>query len=127
LPRKLAPRLSQGLVPRPFSRFDACVATQPPGDRAVILACTVRSLREYVLEAECACGRCVHYPLNLLAASGLASLTMASVIVQLRCKTWGQRPVRAALLENGTAGMPLTAFDGSALASGWVVPLVGEA
>jgi len=99
---------------------------QPPGDRAVILACSVRSLRQYVLDAECACGRCVHYPLQLMAAGGLAGMTVASLIVQLRCKNCGQRPARVALLEYGSAGMPRTTYDGSARASGWVMMLVGE-
>ena len=101
------------------------MADQPPGDRAVILACSIRSLRDYVLDAECACGRCVHYPLGLMAAAGVAGMTIASLIVQLRCKNCGKRPVRVALLEHGTAGMALTTFDGSAGSSGWVVPLVG--
>ena len=99
---------------------------QPPGDRAVILACSVRSLRQYVLDAQCTCGRCVHYPLGLLAAGDLASVTVASLIVQLRCKQCGQRPARAALLEHGAAGMLRPTSDGSIRATGWVVPLVGE-
>jgi len=93
----------------------------PPGDRAVILACSVRSLREYILDAQCGCGRCVHYPLGLMAAGGLGALTIASLIVQLRCKNCGQRPVRVALLEHGAAGA-----RGIPGGSGWIVPLVGE-
>ena len=62
--------------------------------------------------------------LGLLAADGLAGLTIASLIAQLRCKNCGQRPVQVALLEDGTAGMPLTTLDGSARASVWVVPLL---
>jgi len=86
-----------------------------------ILACSVRSLRQYVLDAQCGCGRCVHYPLGLMAASGVAGLTIASLIVQLRCKNCGQRPVRVALLEDGAARA-----RGRMGAQGWWVPLVGE-
>jgi hypothetical protein len=57
---------------------------QPPGDRAVIPACSVRSLRNYILDAECRCGRSVKLTLNLTVASGLGALTIASLIVQLR-------------------------------------------
>jgi hypothetical protein len=65
---------------------------RPPGDRSLILACSVRSLRQFVLDAQCVSGRCVHYPLELLAAGRLAGMTIATVVVQLRCKDCGQRP-----------------------------------
>lgn len=55
---------------------------QPPGDRAVILACSVRSLRQCCLDVQCGCGRSVHIPLVLMAANRqLAGLTMADVVV----------------------------------------------
>ncbi len=95
---------------------------QPPGDRAVILACSVRSLRHYVLDAQCGCGRTVHFPLNMMAANReLARLTMADVVVQLRCQQCGQRPAKVALLEHGAARA-----HGIPGASGWAVPLVGD-
>jgi hypothetical protein len=39
--------------------FAPAMPAQPPGDRSLILACSVRSLREYVLRAQCGCGRTV--------------------------------------------------------------------
>jgi hypothetical protein len=94
---------------------------QPPGDRAVILACSVRSLRQYVLDAECQCGRSVVMPLQLMVASGLGRLTMADVLVQLRCKNCGRRPASIALLEHGAARA-----HGRTGERGWAVTLVGD-
>jgi hypothetical protein len=94
----------------------------PPGDRAVILACSVRSLRQFVLDAECACGRCVHYTLELMAAGGLAWMTIASAVVQLRRKNCGRRPGKVALKEHGAAGTPGMMGDrGRGGATGWLV------
>jgi hypothetical protein len=95
---------------------------QPPGDRALLLACSVRSLRQHVLDAECRCGRTVHFPLMLMAQHRqLAGLTIADIVVQLRCKNCGERPVRVALLEHGAARA-----HGRMGAQGWWVPLVGD-
>jgi hypothetical protein len=108
------------LVLCPFSRFTVGMPSQPPGDRAVILACSVRSLRSWCLDTHCPCGRSVVMPLGLMVASGLGELTIADVLVQLRCRQCGQRPAKATLLEHGAAGA-----RGIPGASGWVVPLVG--
>ena len=94
----------------------------PPGDRAVILACTVRSLRHYCLEVQCGCLRSVHIPLLMMAANRqLAGLTIANVVVQLRCRHCGQRPASVALLEDGAAKA-----HGRMGATGWAVTLVGD-
>ena len=95
---------------------------RPPGDRAVILACSVRSLRRHCLDAQCGCGRSVHIPLRMVAANRqLAGLTIADVVVQLRCRHCGQRPASVALMEDGAA----KASDRMG-ATGWAVPLVGD-
>jgi hypothetical protein len=38
---------------------------QPPGDRAIVLACSVRSLRRYWLEVRCVC-KTMRIPLRML-------------------------------------------------------------
>jgi len=103
-------------------RYRPRMPEQPPGDRAVILACSVRSLRQYVLGVQCVCGRTVHAPLLLMAANRqLAGQTIADVVVQLRCRQCGQRPTSIALLEHGAARA-----HGRIGAQGWWVTLVGE-
>jgi hypothetical protein len=97
---------------------------QPPADRAVILACSVCSLRNYILDSHCPCGRSVKMPLNLMVASGLGGLTIADLVVQLRCKNCGQRPSKVVLLEHGAAGARVAQYFGNDSAYGWVVPLV---
>ena len=78
---------------------------QPPGDRAAILACSVRSLRQYWLDARCGCHRETLIPLLMVAANrGLADRSLADVLIQLRCRQCGERPASAALLEDGAAG-----------------------
>ena len=51
----------------------------------------------------------------------LAGLTIADVLVHLRCRQCGQRPTSIALLKHGAAGA-----YGRMGASGWIAPLVGE-
>jgi hypothetical protein len=91
---------------------------QPPADRAIPLACSVRSLRRYCLEVRCG-SRVVHIPLRLMAASGAAGLTMAEVLLRLRCERCGERPGSVALEEDAAAGTP-----GRMGASGWRVVLI---
>ena len=114
------------LVLSPFFRFDSAMDDQPPGDRAVILACSVRSLRRWQLATQCASGRSVVMPLQLMVASGLGGLTIASVLVQLRCKNCGKRPPKARLLQDSSAGTPRLGYDNKLATTGWVVPLVGD-
>jgi hypothetical protein len=77
--------------------------SHPPGDRAVILACSVRRLRKWWLEVRCAC-RTSHIPLRMMAANReLAGQTLADVLVQLRCEKCGQKPMRVALEEDAAA------------------------
>ena len=99
---------------------------QPPGDRVIILACTVRSLRRWCVATQCQCGRSVVMPLQLMVASGFGHLTMADVLVRLLCRQCGQPPSKAALLEHGAAGAHGRMGDpGRGGATGWVVELVG--
>jgi hypothetical protein len=80
--------------------------SQPPGDRAVILACSVRRLRRWWLEVQCPC-RVIHIPLRMMAANReLAGQSIADVLVQLRCEKCGQKPVRVALEEDPAATSP---------------------
>jgi hypothetical protein len=68
---------------------------QPPGDRAVLLACSVRTLRGFWLEATCC--RTVFLPLRVMAASrGLPDRTVADVLVRLRCQKCQQAAGAAA-------------------------------
>ena len=90
---------------------------QPPGDRAVILACSVRSLRRYWLEVRCGCGRSGGIPLRLMAANR----TIADVLVQLRCERCHQRPTSVAVAEN-----PAGRAHGVIGPPGWRVVLIGE-
>jgi hypothetical protein len=98
---------------------------RPPGDRAVILACTVGSLRRWCLDTRCACGRSVVMPLQIMVGSGLGRLTMADVLVQLRCRQCGQRPAKARLLQDSSAGSPRLGHNNQPTTTGWVVELIG--
>ena len=61
-------------------------------------------------------------PIQLMAAHpNRAGLTMADVVVQLRCRECGQRPASIAFLEDGAARA-----RGRMGAQGWWVTLVGE-
>jgi hypothetical protein len=91
---------------------------QPPADRAVLIACSVRSLRRHCLEVRCGC-RTVHIPLRLMAAGGAAGLTLADVLLRLRCEKCGERPASVALEEDAAAGAP-----GRMGATGWRVVLI---
>ena len=70
-----------------FSACSQASLVEPPGDRAVILACSVRSLREHWLDVRCGCGRSVVTPLRLV----------------LQCEQCHQRPASVAL-QDGAAG-----------------------
>ena len=60
-------------------------------------------------------------PLLMIAANRqLAGLTIAELVIQLRCERCGQRPASVALLEDGAAGTP-----GRMGAIGWRVALTG--
>ena len=105
----------------------ACRISRPEIEPSFSPARSGAFARQYVLDAERACGRCVHYPLELMAAGGPAGMTIASVVVQLRCKNCGQRPGKVTLLEHGAAGSPGMMGDRTrGGATGWAVPLVGE-
>jgi len=90
---------------------------QPPGDRGVLLACSVRSLRRYWLEVRCGCIRETRIPLRMMPT---AAGTLADVLIQLRCRQCGEAPASVALLQDGAAGM-----HGMIGPPGWRVMLVG--
>jgi hypothetical protein len=69
-----------------FSCLVVGMSDHPPGDRAVVLACSVRSLRQYWLEVRCTC-KTTRIPLRMLAANrDMAGRTLADVLIQLRCQ-----------------------------------------
>jgi hypothetical protein len=93
--------------------------SQPPGDRALILACSVRRLRRWRLGVRCPC-RTIHIPLPMMAANGaLAGQTIADVLVQFRCERCGQKPIWVALEEDAAATSPHRMG-----AHGWQVVLI---
>jgi hypothetical protein len=61
----------------------------------------------------------VHLPLRLMVASGAGSLSLADVIVRLRCEKCGAPPIRIALEEDAAAASP-----GRMGACGWKVVLI---
>jgi hypothetical protein len=64
----------------------------------------------------------VHIPLRMVAANRqLGGLTIADVVVQLRCRHCGQRPASVALLEDGAAKAP-----GRMGTRGWAATLVAD-
>jgi hypothetical protein len=94
---------------------------QPPGDRAVLLACSVRTLRGFWIEATCC--RTTFLPLRLMVSDRrLADRTLADVLVLLRCQKCCQPPASAALV--GDAAGQAAGRSGSP--PGWRVVLVGD-
>jgi hypothetical protein len=94
----------------------------PPGDRTLILACSVRRLRRWWLEVRCPC-RVIHLPLRMLARNQeVAGQTIADLLVQLRCQKCGERPIRVALEEDAAA----TATDRMG-GHGWQMVLIEPA
>jgi hypothetical protein len=61
----------------------------------------------------------VHLPLRLMVASGAGGLSLADVIVRLRCEKCGGPPIRAALEEDAAASS-----TGRMGAYGWKVVLI---
>jgi hypothetical protein len=97
------------------------MSAQPPGDRAVLLACSVRTLRGFWIEATCC--RTTFLPLRLMVSNrGLADRTLADVLVLLRCQKCHQPPPSAALV--GDAAGQASGRSGSP--AGWRVVLIGE-
>jgi hypothetical protein len=105
------PAPTSRLVLLSFSRFPAAMPAQPPGDRAVLLACSVGTLRGFWIEAtRC---RTTFLPLRLMASNpGLADRTLADVLVPLRCQKCHQASANAALVRDpasqasGRSGSP---------------------
>jgi hypothetical protein len=98
------------------------MSAHPPADRAVLLACSVRTLRGSWIEATCC--RTTFLPLRLMAGNQrLADRTLADVLVLLRCQKCHQPPASAALV--GDAAGQASGRSGSP--AGWRVALIGDA
>ena len=87
-----------------------------PADRAVALACSIRTLRHLLLHIRC-CGSAT-IPLRLIARSG----TLADYLMALRCKQCGQPP-RLAMLVDEPAQATRRPYGGS---ESWQLIVVGE-
>ncbi len=94
----------------------------PPGDRAILLACSIRTLRRYWIEVRCRC-QVQFLPLNAMATNpSVAGLNLADVVMRVRCQHCRDRPGVVALVgdpaaqASGRAGAPV----------GWRVVLAGR-
>ncbi len=86
-----------------------------------MLACSVRGLRRYWLDVRCGCGKTAHIPLRMMASNCvLAGLTVADVLIQLRCQKCERRPASVALVED-----PAGHAQGTWTGRGWRVVLTG--
>lgn len=95
---------------------------KPIADRTVLLACSVRGLRGYWLQVRCSCRRYNTISLRTLATNHtLAEVSIADVLVKLRCEACGERPIAVALASDQTAGAYGKIGD-----PGWRVMLVGD-
>lgn len=65
----------------------------PPYDRAVALACTLRTVRTRWLSVQCRCNYHTPYPIRAMLAQhpGWAAQTIADTLVRLRCHGCGGR------------------------------------
>jgi hypothetical protein len=93
----------------------------PPGDRTLLLACSVRSLRKWWLEVRCSC-KTQFMPLRLMASNHeLARLSLADVLIQLRCEKCREPPKIVVIVED-----PAGNAAGRIAPPGWRVVLIGE-
>lgn len=96
------------------------MSDQPPGDRAVLLAYSIRTLRGFWIETRCC--RTTFLSLRIMASNrGLADRTLADVLVLLRCQRRHRRPGSAALVGDAGGGA-----HGRLSPPGWRVVLVGD-
>ena len=91
----------------------------PPSDRAIALACTMRTLRGRWLHVRCRCKHSVPHPVRLLLREnpGCATQTLADELVHLRCIRCGGRGVTVHLCEDahGVGSLPKSITPGWAL------------
>ena len=75
----------------------------PPFDRAIALACTLRTLRGRWFYVRCACRTSSWHPVRLMLQDDPATACsiFADVLVRLRCGT--SRPPRVGALDRDTA------------------------
>ncbi len=98
----------------------------PPFDRAVALACTMRTLRGRWLAVRCHCGASSTPPVKLMLVErpDLARSTLAVVLVSLRCHVCRGRPASVALVETSYGG--LDEGGGGPAERGWRLVLHGD-
>ncbi len=91
----------------------------PPFDRAVALACTMRTLRGRWLHIRCHCGQTVPNPVRLMLREKpeCAGQTAADVLVSLRCSRCLGRRLTVHLCEDahGIGSQPKSTRPGWAL------------
>jgi len=83
--------------------LDEGVPDRPPPtfDRATALACSPATLRQHWLEVVCECGRETKPPLRMIVERYRRErLTLADVLLRLRCQACGKPPRIVALVED---------------------------
>ena len=102
-----------------FLRSGCMSSAVPPLDRAIALACTLRTLRGRWLYVRCRCGRSCPHPvrLTLLERPERAGQTVADVLVGLRCTGCQGRRITVHLCEDahGVGSLPKAIQPGWAL------------
>jgi hypothetical protein len=83
-----------------------------PLDRSMALAASVRTLSDWWLETRCGCQACSMIPLRMMVASGFGARSLADVLLKLRCRSCGRRPVGVDLLEHGNSAPAILAYGG---------------
>lgn len=70
-------------------------------DRAMVLAARPASLRGYWIKIGCSCGFRAALPMQMIAEDPLrAPMTIADILLRLRCKACHERPETAALVDD---------------------------
>jgi hypothetical protein len=91
-----------------------------PYDRALALACRLSTFRPFWLECVCPC-QIKGVPVRMLCQdAATARMTLADVVVRMRCENCGTPPTRISLREFALMS------PGSNPPNGWIVPLIGE-
>jgi hypothetical protein len=88
----------------------------PPYDRAIALACTMRTLRGRWLHVRCRCGQSSPNPVRLMLREQpeYAGQTVADVLVSLRCRSCHGRRITVHLCEDahGVGSLPKSITPG---------------
>lgn len=91
----------------------------PPFDRAIALACTMRTLRGRWLHVRCSCGQSNPNPVRLMLLENPASAgqSVADVLVALRCGRCQGRRITVHLCQDahGVGSLPRSIRPGWAL------------